>query len=369
MNGSLREAAVTGEPTRYERPAPTAPTTDSSPHRTLDHRALPTPKSERPLQLPYRTIRDPNEPATNVPTPSHAQLSYRPGAVPPSKPPCLGHAPSLASISRDDAEKYLATIRPALDAIDREDLPARSCVALPPGLDRSALRQLPFRVRTHNCLNAAGLFDGNGLLTARDLLRLPGFGELSLRDLLMVVSEYLNQCIRDAPSEYSQQPPPNTPDVDPSHSPKLPVSHPRGTTPSISLEALLTRLLVAASELQGAGTLADLLSPDVARLASVIGVLDDLQTLSVPLLSKANTNHSASVMHDANQLCDRLTPSQRTVLELRFLAIPRKTLGDVGNLLGVTRERVRQIQAKITALVGQVFRPALSEMATVMKSQ
>ena len=105
----------------------------------------------------------------------------------------------------------LAAIRPALDAIDREELPAPSCVALPPGLDRSVLRDLSFRVRTWNCLNAAGLFDGNDSVSVRDLLCLPGFGNLSLRDLLLVVSNYLNQLAQDTPPPTPQDPLPNTP--------------------------------------------------------------------------------------------------------------------------------------------------------------
>jgi RNA polymerase primary sigma factor/RNA polymerase nonessential primary-like sigma factor len=86
----------------------------------------------------------------------------------------------------------------------------------------------------------------------------------------------------------------------------------------------------------GDSVLGDLLAdPDAAGLESE--VLDALQHRAI------------------RTLVERLPERQRTVIELRFLSDREpQRLSDVGERLGVTRERVRQIEVQALAALGRM---------------
>ena len=243
--------------------------------------------------------------------------------------------------SPDDARRHLADMGEALTFVHDGQEPPGSCVALPRGLDRSLLRNLPFSVRTLNCMTAAELFNGNDQLSVEDLLDLPNFGQTSLRNLLLVIEQYLTDCID------------NKDQID----------------PWVYVTATMTQLLLAASEFQGATSVADLLTPDVARLASILGVQDNLSALDVGSITTANTRLSEVVLTEAERLYDSLPSTYRTVLDRRVLASPPDTLAKVGDRLSVTRERVRQIHAKLTKKIQINFGTELSMISSVLRTQ
>ena len=268
-----------------------------------------------------------------------------------------------------DFTRHLATIRPALDAIHRNKLPQPSCVALPPELDRAVLRHLPFRVRTWNCLTAARLFEGHSAVTVDELLRIKNFGKTSLRDLLLVVEDYLQTCIRE-PAHAQQdtsraQAAHDAPSPDPRTRPDQQSDTARPTKPPDPL----SQILVAVSEFHGYNTLVELFTPEVVRLASIIGVFDSLQKIDIRDMASHHASHSAIVLHDARKLYAELSPNQRTVLDLRFLRSPRRSLVAVGVGLGVTRQRVQQIHARVMDKLASGFGTELQEIVAVLTAQ
>ena len=180
-----------------------------------------------------------------------------------------------------DFTRHLAAIGPALDAIHRNHLPQPACIALPPDLDRAVLRHLPFRVRTWNCLTAARLFEGRSAVTVDELLRIRHFGKTSLRDLLLVVEDYLQTGLREA--AHAQQ---DTSRAQAAHDAPHPGPRTRPDQESDTARPTkppdpLGQILIAAAEFHGYHTLAELFTPEVLRLASTIGVFDRLQNIDI----------------------------------------------------------------------------------------
>lgn len=243
--------------------------------------------------------------------------------------------------SPDDARRHLADMSDALASVHTGDQPGLFRVALPGGLDRSLLKQQPFSVRTSNCLTAAGLFKGTDQVLVKDLLSIRHFGSTSLQDLLLVIEDYLIQCI----------------DGD-SHRDRASVD---------ILRAPLSQLLSAASEFLGVASIADLLAPHVAQMASIIGVYDNLRAVDIDALAANHTRLSDALLTEAQQMYDTLTPTQRTVLDRRILS--SDTLKEVGNILGVTRERVRQVQAALRRRCEQCFGKELLTISILLKAQ
>ena len=256
--------------------------------------------------------------------------------------------------SADDARRHLADMNEALAAVHAGDQPGLSCVAFPSGLDRSLLKTQPFSVRTWNCLTAAGLFSGTDHVLVKDLIPIRQFGQTSLQDMLLVVEDYLLTCIEGAPHPYEHSPAPN--------------SH-HDTASTEIVRAPLSQLLAASSEFYGAASMADLLAPDFARLATIIGIQDKLIGIDIDALSAHHTHLSAVLLTEAKRMCNTLTSTQRTVLDRRILADPPDTLVEIGNMVGVTRERVRQIQVALITKYEQVFGRELSTISLVLRTQ
>lgn len=111
-------------------------------------------------------------------------------------PPCSDHARRLLS----DMDEALSFVEDGHD-------PPGSCIVLPRGLDRSLLKHQQFSVRTRNCLESARLFSGSDQLLADDLLGVRNFGRTSLRDVLLVVKDYLTECRANAVPNGRQESP------------------------------------------------------------------------------------------------------------------------------------------------------------------
>ena len=272
--------------------------------------------------------------------------------------------------TRIEASRHLAAMRESLEALQRRRTPQPSAVILPPGLDRSALFLLPFRVRTWNCLRAAELFEGSAAVTAERLLGERNFGVLSLRDVLLVVADFLHQCIRDGGPEQA-------PEAAPKEAAETAV-HSSGTVaaqddPSPKrwgqVVPLLQRLLAGAAEFQGAATLADVLTSETMRLASLLGVENDIRGVGIEQVAQPSDRLSSVVLARAKQTYASLSDMQRTVLNLRVLADPSRTLAEVAAEVGRTRERIRQIQARMERRVGDELGVELVLIATVIRDE
>ena len=261
-------------------------------------------------------------------------------------------------------------MRTALFAVHTDTCPDSSSIALPSGLDRSVLETQPFHLRTWSCLDAASLFQGTNPLTVRDLLRLQHFGYTSLRDLLLVVENYLKQCARtpiEATLRASSTDAPNEPrslnhlrrtTISPAPAPPTPLSY-----------GPLHQLMAAASEFLDATTLSDILAPRVIQLAASTGLLSRIEAVHLHTVVDPRTKYAVRILEGIHDLWTRLTPTQRTVVELRMLSSPPATLADVGARVHLTRERVRQIQTKIDQRLQGSLSPTLRAVSTVLRTQ
>ena len=65
----------------------------------------------------------------------------------------------------------------------------------------------------------------------------------------------------------------------------------------------------------------------------------------------------------------QLTPRQSVVIEHRVLTTPPETLEEVATRFGLTRERIRQIQAKVEPRIRKAFGNELRIVAGAVKEQ
>ena len=309
-----------------------------------------------------------------------------------------GDPVSLERPSPRAAEIHLLSIRAALDAIHEGLTPHNGCIVWPAGLDRSTLYTLPLRIRTWNCLYRASLLKGINPLTVRQLLALPHFGRGSLEDLLLATEQFLNRCIRDegTGSSFSDDPRAQTPE--PSHTEDSPpnkagVSAPTrpdtlSSLPRLDQEAaipaitvalpqspwerageLLKPLLAAMGELYGTRTLSDALSPECMHLASKMGIASKLEDVSVDSIIGNTAGLAATIVNRLEQAIEDSTAHERIVIEGRFLRVPRQPLTEPARTIGVTRERVRQIQVKLERRMETAFGNEFTALSAALKDQ
>ena len=118
---------------------------------------------------------------------------------------------------------------------------------------------------------------------------------------------------------------------------------------------LLSPLLATAVELYGAKTLADVLDLDVIRLATRMGISTAVNKITIDHVTKGSSGLAANVIGYLATILETASHTERTIIEHRLIRAQPKTLAEVGTLLGVTRERIRQIQARIeTKILGEL---------------
>ena len=92
--------------------------------------------------------------------------------------------------------------------------------------------------------------------------------------------------------------------------------------------------------------------PDTISLESPLGSLEDVRLgdyiEDMESLSPFNNTAGNLLREEIEQLLLQLSPKERDVLRLRYGLDDGKerTLGDIGELVGVTREGVRQIEVR-----------------------
>ena len=275
----------------------------------------------------------------------------------------VGELPAMPDISEASRQRlmnffgHLVRTR----SHDIRDLRVLSDV-LPIALD---LRDLPFRVRTRNCLLFERLLEAKDELQGMsfaEFLRIPAFGVKSLLDFA---------CVTEAAAEQLAQPPL----TDASSKPDF--------------QAQLERLIAAAGE-----PWADLVSTEdprfrallppgrgtfLERVESVVasGSLVECEKLldSVPLLrsrlAEIENLPLESALADYLESVTRMTGERLNALLARFgwAGDPPATLEVAGRMIGVTRERLRQVEARVTEkLVARaVFMPALTRAIAALE--
>ena len=268
------------------------------------------------------------------------------------------------------AQLHLLDLQDALEAIRRNQRPYLQSVAWPAGLDRSLLNGLPLDVRTRNCLLGARLMEGDSALTVQQVLRVANFGRKSLRDLLLTVESYLNECIRmgNRGSQDAAETGEGTP-----HDPNtIDIAAPSAQTPPMpwgDAGQILNPLLAAASELLGGKTLADVLNPQVMELASRMGVANAVDAIRIDHVTESTPGLVSVTWSRVASTIDAASEAERTIIEHRLLRTPQTTLAEIGAQVGVTRERIRQVQARIERTVRAALGREMRIIASVLKER
>ena len=271
-------------------------------------------------------------------------------------------------LSSDVAARCLDDLQDALKAVRRKRMPDLDSVAWPAGLDRSILKELPLKRRTDNCLRNAELIEGDNALTVAQLLCLRNFGHTSLSDLLYNVERVLRECI-DAAS-------PSSPLASAQSDKARNTTH-EAAVPTTAAEApplpwesagqVLNPLLAAAAELRGARTLAAALKPELMDLAASMGLADAVGAIGIEAVTDGTLGPVSATVRRLAVFLEATSESERTIIKHRLLQHPPNTLEEVGGRVGVTRERVRQVQARIESSVGDVLGRAVRITASTLK--
>ncbi|MCY3705271.1 MAG: hypothetical protein OXH08_07175 [Gammaproteobacteria bacterium] len=204
----------------------------------------------------------------------------------------------------------------------------------------------------------------------KDLLAIRGFGWASLLDLM---------CIAEAaPLVRMRVPIPTTTAevVVPAVPAQVPVSATTAETPSTRAEVghvgtawgevadVLQLLIAAASEFHGATTVADALELDLANLASDLGITQAVDSHRIQDLTDVRI--VGAVISAIRDLQATLPDRKITILDQYLYARTRKTLEELGQAFGVTRERVRQIKNKLAAEIEKQVGPEVSVIVAIL---
>ena len=281
--------------------------------------------------------------------------------------PHSGTAPILLP-SRAASERHLLDLREALEAVRRDEMPEMHCLVWPEGLGRSVLPRMQLAVRTRNAFNATGLTEGDSALTVRDLLGLQNFGRKSLMDLLLGLESFLRECIRNRasiPDQIGNE----TEGTSPQRQDVYPPSAPQPNSPWERAGNLLASILAAGAELYGTRSLASALHPDLVRLASRMGVSSDLEAVPLQELVDGTGGLASVASARLATVLETLSMAEHAIVEHRILRAPAKTLEEIGSEVGVTRERIRQLQKKLEWKVQVALMKELDVLAEVLKDQ
>ena len=156
-----------------------------------------------------------------------------------------------------------------------------------------------------------------------ELLSIRNFGITSLLDLMCIMEAALGQVPLATPSTGSD-----------------------GFNPQEAawsgVASLMQPLLSAASEFRGATSLGDALGQDLDELASTMGLAQAFDAISIRDLT-GDRRATDDLLSRIAALQETMSVAERLILDQRLLSASPQTLEELGDQLGVTRERVRQI--------------------------
>lgn len=270
------------------------------------------------------------------------------------------------------ARNHVLVLRDVLEVLHQGDLPSSDVLAWPAGLDRSILGDLSLQVRTWNCLHHARLLEGDGAITVGELMHIRHFGRASLQDFLINVDKYLREYIGteseegDAPRDGDLAPGDNT---DPTRNADLEASTDISPSPWDEAGRILSPLFAAATELQGAETLADTLHPDLMRLGDKLGIASAISSIQIGDVTADTPRLVSSLLDRLSHFLDIASPNEQAIIEHRLLRTHPMTLEELGSRVGRTRERVRQIQVTVERKLHSVFGSDVRIIASTLKEQ
>ena len=271
--------------------------------------------------------------------------------------PHSGTVPNCAPISRR-LRSVTSSIFVRLSRPVHRDDNAKRCTAWlwPEGLDRSVLTsRIRLAIRTRNALGLAGLLEGDGALTVHNVMRLENFGRKSLSDLLVGLETFLNECVRSGVGNSAE------------HDNMQLEEEP--TSAWCRVGELLTPIIAAGAELYGTASLASALHPDLLRLATRLGVASDLSAVPLRDLVDGAGGPASVASTRLTTVLESLSDVEKAIVEHRILRTPAKTLEEIGSDVGVTRERIRQLQEKLEGKLRVALEREMDVLGGVLKEQ
>ena len=270
----------------------------------------------------------------------------------------------------ETARNYLAQIDIALRAVHEDTEVPFAALVWPAGLNRSTIHWLPVSVRTWNCFKQGKLMDGDSPLSAEDVLRLRGFGRLSLKNLLFNVENFLLDCVENDGASFGR--------------PLYPADEVLRETETASIGAWaqseaqlstwnhvrenLLPLLATSADLLGTLTLADAL-PEILHLASRMKLTPTLDSVEIRDIVERTQSLPKLVAERLHRTLETASVRQRAVIQARLIQAPPARLEEVGLRFDISHERVRQIQSKLQNRIKEALGEELGVIAATLKGQ
>ena len=254
--------------------------------------------------------------------------------------------------SPEECDQHLAELGESIEAVHRGELPDGRCVAWPEGLDRALVPAMGLPVRIRNVFARELGNEGESAMTVREAMLLANFGRKSCKALIVGLEEFLTKhgseamAHRQALAGEAEQ-----------------LKERRRARKWEEAIEVLSPVLAAGEEVLGARTLASVLHPDLVALCTEMGSVRELERVKLEGLAGDDRGPVAGALERLESLLRELPANQHTVLKHRIVNKPRKTLEDTGETLGVSRERVRQIEFRLRRRIEKTLEPGLGILA------
>ena len=140
-------------------------------------------------------------------------------------------------------------------------------------------------------------------------------------------------------------------------------------TPWENAGHVLSPLLASAAEMHGAKTLADALNPEFMHLAGQMRIANRIAAITIDDVIGETPGLVSATLSRLSQTLDAASATERTIIKGRLLEVPEATLGEIASSVGVTRERIRQLQIKIEQKLQHALGDSVWTIASTLKEQ
>lgn len=248
-----------------------------------------------------------------------------------------------------------------LVSLVRNHRPHPNYVVIPSGINPIALSRFPLQKRTSNLFKLEDnvskledlLKDDKGL-TVGELMAFKNFGLVSLLDLMCVAELALSERVLKGTYLNINE-----------TNPEKPAEHTKDWDIMVDL---IGTLLSAANEFHGVASVRDALELDLANLAAIIGIAQDLDSIRIRNLTHVR-RIATTITEGLGVILGSLTSREQLILKRRLLANSPNTLQELGKQIGVTRERIRQIELGVLDSIENAVGPEISIATSLLNER
>lgn len=247
------------------------------------------------------------------------------------------------------------SLKQIIEFVYAHSLPPLDTVVIPAGIDHSELQNYPLKHRTINALRNAKLLEGSEAISVGQLLSLKNFGHVSLIDLM---------CVSELALERHSTPISASNEATNDSKVEIKVNDYQHKEQNKLAESL-TPLLAAAEEFYGVTTVEDALKLDLDSLAATIRIEVPLNSLTISDITNGH-RISDDICQELESLLESMSPTEHLIIESRLIATQPISLEELGQRVGVTRERVRQIQRKLQRAIEKTIGTETDKVAALL---